>query len=70
VHERDRRRYAAVRHGGRHDAREADVQSFVSPPYAAPVRVRLVRDDGGACWEATYSVPSRNLASGFKGKSD
>jgi hypothetical protein len=44
--------------------------SLSSPPYVGPARVRLVRDDGGACWEATFTSPSRNTAAGFKAKSD
>ncbi len=42
--------------------------SVAAPPYAAPVLVRLVRADGGACWEAAYGVPSRNDAAGFRAK--
>jgi cysteine-rich repeat protein len=44
--------------------------SFSSPPYVAPARVRLVRDDGVACWDATYTSPSRTTPAGFTAKSD
>ncbi len=39
-------------------------------PLGTPVTVQLVRGDTGACWEATYSVPTRNDATGFKARSD
>jgi hypothetical protein len=41
-----------------------------SLPYSAPLRLRLVRDDGGACWEAVYSTPRRNDGTVFKAVSD
>jgi hypothetical protein len=37
---------------------------------ALPVTVRLILSDGGACWEAVYSSPSRNDATRFDAKSD
>jgi hypothetical protein len=36
----------------------------------APVTARLVRIGTGACWEATFSAPTRNDATTFKAKSD
>jgi hypothetical protein len=44
--------------------------SVVAPPYSAPVRVRLVRNDTGACWEGAYSSALRNDATTFKARSD
>lgn len=44
--------------------------SVVAPPYAAPVRVRLVRNDTGACWEGAYSSALRNDTTTFKARSD
>jgi hypothetical protein len=41
-----------------------------SLPLAAPVTVRLVRDDGDACWEATYTTPARNDGERFAATSD
>jgi hypothetical protein len=35
-----------------------------------PVTARLVRIGTGACWEATFSAPTRNDAATFKAKSD
>ena len=35
-----------------------------------PVTARLVRIGTGACWEATFSAPTRNDATTFKAKSD
>ena len=39
-----------------------------SLPLKPPVTVRLVRSDGGACWEATYGVPTRNDATQFRAR--
>jgi hypothetical protein len=39
-------------------------------PLMPPVRVQLHQSDSGACWDATYSSPSKNDASRFKAKSD
>jgi hypothetical protein len=36
----------------------------------APVTARLVRIGSSACWEATFSAPTRNDATTFKAKSD
>ena len=41
-----------------------------SPPLALPVVVRLQRDDGPNCWEATFSHPSENDLRQFTARSD
>jgi cysteine-rich repeat protein len=44
--------------------------AIVGPPYSAPLRVRLLRNDTGACWEAAYSNPLRNDLTTFKARGD
>lgn len=40
-------------------------------PLTTPVKAQLLRSDSSSlCWEATYSTPTTNTASGFKAKSD
>jgi len=39
-------------------------------PLTTPVRVQLHQSSSSACWEATYSLASRNTTSAFKAKSD
>ena len=39
-------------------------------PLTTPVRVQLVRTGSPVCWEATYSAPTKNDSTEFKGKSD
>jgi uncharacterized delta-60 repeat protein len=39
-------------------------------PLMTPVTVRLERQDGGHCWEATFSTPNESTASMFKARSD
>ena len=39
-------------------------------PLATPVTVRFERQDGGHCWEATFSTPKESTATFFKARSD
>jgi hypothetical protein len=39
-------------------------------PLTAPVTVQLVRPDSNTCWSATYSAPSKNVATQFKAAPD
>lgn len=41
-----------------------------APPLTPPVLVRLQRNDGPACWEATFSTPETNEPGRFKAKSE
>jgi hypothetical protein len=41
-----------------------------SPPLSTPVRVQLKRSDASACWEATFSTPTKNDTTTFKARSD
>jgi hypothetical protein len=39
-------------------------------PLETPLSTQLVRSDGAACWDATFSAPRRNTATRFKATSD
>lgn len=39
-------------------------------PLAAPLTIRLHRDDAASCWESTVSAPSRNDTARLTGRSD
>jgi hypothetical protein len=39
-------------------------------PFAPPVTVQLVREDGGMCWDARFSGPAKNTPSKFRAASD
>jgi uncharacterized delta-60 repeat protein len=43
---------------------------FANPPYALPITMRIERDRTPFCWEAQFSVPTRNEARGFVARSD
>lgn len=63
-----------------HDGREGEAKLSVAakgaalepppPPLALPVRLQLVRDDGGGCWEATFVTARKNVAGRFKARSE
>jgi len=38
-------------------------------PITGPLTMQLVNDDP-TCWEATYSIPSKNTDTAFSAKSD
>jgi hypothetical protein len=39
-------------------------------PFAPPVTVQLVREDGAPCWDATYSAPAKSTATKLRATSD
>jgi hypothetical protein len=41
-----------------------------APPLTAPVTVQLVRGDGAACWEATFTTPTMNDQGRFSARCD
>ena len=39
-------------------------------PFAPPVTVQLVREDGASCWDATYSAPAKSTGTKLRATSD